>query len=247
MASRDRDILAAEFVLGSLSAADRARAEKLAARDPAFSAAVAEWEARIAPLGETAPPVEAPPALRQRIEAALASKTARGPQWSDDVRSRIRSLQHSLAAWRMAAVGAAVAAAAVIALAWFGGLEMPLRQAEPPARYVAMLQGDKGDTGFVVTFDMEQKTCAIRTLLPDLPKEKAYELWALLKNGKAPMSLGLVGTRAYAMVDMPEKLSPENLEKGIRLAISLEPPSGAPSAQSMGKIVYAGDLIKLTP
>lgn len=246
MASRDRDIFAAEFVLGSLSASDRARANKLAAGDAAFAAEIAEWEARLAPLGETAPPLKAPPALRQRIEAALAGKISRGRQLSDDVKSRIQALQHSLAAWRMAAVGAA-AAAATIALAWFGGLNVPLQQAEPPARYVAMLQGDKGDTGFVVTFDMEQKTCAIRTLLPDLPKEKAYELWALLKNGKAPMSLGLVGTSAYAMVDMPEKLDPEHLEKGVRLAISLERPTGAPSPQAMGKIVYAGDLIKLTP
>jgi anti-sigma-K factor RskA len=246
MASRDRDILAAEYVLGSLSAADRARAEKLAAHDAEFAAAVAKWETRIAPLGEAVPPVEAPPALRQRIEAALGTRTASGPQWSDDVKSRIQALQHSLAAWRIAAVGAA-AAAAMIALAWFGGLNAPLRQAEPPAKYVAMLQGDKGDTGFVVTFDMKEKTCAIRTLLPDLPKEKAYELWALLKNGKAPMSLGLVGTSAYAMVDMPTQLDPQHIEKGVRLAISLEPPSGAPSAKSMGKIVYAGDLIKLTP
>ena len=49
------------------------------------------------------------------------------------------------------------------------------------------------------------------------------------------------------MVEMPDILDDEMMKDGVQLAISLEPPGGAPAGQPMGPVVYAGDLIKLTP
>jgi len=61
------------------------------------------------------------------------------------------------------------------------------------------------------------------------------------------MTLGLVGTGAYAMMDAPVEIDDEMLEKGVKLAISLEPKGGAPAGKSMGPVMFAGLLVKQTP
>lgn len=247
MASRDMEIRAAEYVFGLLSASEAEKAGRLRRSDSEFAAAVEAWEARLSPLAEAGPAVRPPEQLRGRIEAALDARATGESLHPGAMAKRIERLQQSLSAWRMAAVGAA-AAAAVIALAWFGGLDMPLRQPVAPEKYVAMLQNDAGETGFVVTFDMKDKTCAIRKMLPELPPAEAYELWALIKNGGAPpLSLGLVGDDAYATAPMPVDLDPAELEKGVKLAISVEPQGGAPEKTAMGPVIFAGKLIKLSP
>ena len=48
MSGEEDDILAAEYALGLLDAADEARAQRLEARDAAFAAKVMAWAARFA-------------------------------------------------------------------------------------------------------------------------------------------------------------------------------------------------------
>ena len=57
----DRDLLAAEYVLGSLEGDERREAERLLAGDPAFARSVAAWQQRLTPLAAHVAPV-APPA-----------------------------------------------------------------------------------------------------------------------------------------------------------------------------------------
>ena len=130
---------------------------------------------------------------------------------------------------------------------WVGGIESPLNPAPPAERYVAMLQSKTGETGFVVTMDMHAKQFAIRPVSAKTPPSKSYELWCIMPESKMVMTVGLVGTEAYAMMDLPAQLSREELEKGVELAISLEPEGGAPSGKSMGPIMFAGLLVKQTP
>jgi anti-sigma-K factor RskA len=142
----------------------------------------------------------------------------------------------------------AVAASLALAVVWMGGLDKPFRQAPPEVRYVAMLQSDKGETGFVITMNMNGKQFAIRPVSAQAPASKSYELWAIMKDSKKPpMTLGLVGTGAYAMMDAPVEIDDKMLEKGVQLAISLEPEGGAPAGKSMGPIMFAGLLVKQTP
>jgi anti-sigma-K factor RskA len=61
------------------------------------------------------------------------------------------------------------------------------------------------------------------------------------------MTLGLVGTGAYAMMDAPAEIDRNMLEKGVQLAVSLEPEGGSPAGKSMGPIMFAGLLMKQTP
>ena len=68
----DREVLAAEYVLGTLDAAERAQAQRLIASDPAFAAVVSDWERRLGELNVLVAPVEPPPAILERIKTRKA-------------------------------------------------------------------------------------------------------------------------------------------------------------------------------
>ncbi len=246
MTKRDLDILASEYALGILDAAERTKAEKLRAGDAAFARMIDEWNQRLAPLAEAIEPVSPPASAWSRIEAALTSTAAASSQPLAELAGQLAQMKRTIAAWRFATMATATAAIA-LAVIWMGGLESPFRGAPPAERYVAMLQSDKGETGFVITIDMNGKQLAIRPVGGNAPSSKSYELWAIMKDDKPPMTLGLVGTSAYAMMDTPVEIDEKELEKGVQLAISLEPEGGARSGKSMGPVMFAGLLIKQTP
>jgi anti-sigma-K factor RskA len=76
--SSDRDLLAAEYVLGTLEADEAESAASLLATDAAFAAAVHHWEQQLAPLAAGVSPVAPRPQLWDRIEATTAP-SASGP------------------------------------------------------------------------------------------------------------------------------------------------------------------------
>lgn len=247
MTRHDLDILAGEYVLGTLEGADRAKAEQLMVSDASFQRSVNEWNQRLAPLSEAIDPISPPSSAWAKLEAALAPAPANSPQALAELASQLVELKRSLAVWRFAAMSA-VAASVALAFIWMGGLGSPFGQAPPEERYVAMLQSDKGETGFVITMNLHGKQFAIRPVSAQVPADKVYELWAIMKDDKkSPMTLGLVGTGAYAMMDAPLEIDRKELEKGVQLAVSLEPAGGAPTSASMGPVMFAGLLIKLTP
>ena len=68
----DLEVLAAEFVLGTLDVAERAAVVERRQRDTVLDTAIAAWERRIGPLAETVPSVAPPADLFARIEARIA-------------------------------------------------------------------------------------------------------------------------------------------------------------------------------
>ena len=67
----DRDALAAEYVLGTLSGDERAQAETLMSIDPAFEAVVRQWERRLGELNVMVEAVEPAPDVWERIQASI--------------------------------------------------------------------------------------------------------------------------------------------------------------------------------
>src|SRR5690242_11486357 len=67
----DHDALAAEYVLGTLSAAERDDAEALLGRDAAFAETVRVWEHRLGELNVMVEAVEPPPDLWERIKTGI--------------------------------------------------------------------------------------------------------------------------------------------------------------------------------
>lgn len=67
----DRDALAAEYVLGTLAADERAHAEGLLATDAGFSETVRQWERRLGELNVMVEAVEPPAELWDKIKANI--------------------------------------------------------------------------------------------------------------------------------------------------------------------------------
>ena len=67
----DIDLLAAEYVLGTLEGDERREAVRLLATDPAFARAVAVWQQRLTPLVAQVAPAAPPADLWGRIEANI--------------------------------------------------------------------------------------------------------------------------------------------------------------------------------
>jgi len=69
----DVDGFAAEYVLGTLDADERAQADALKLVDPGFAEKILEWERRLGQLNVLVAPVEPPAAVWDRIKAGLDS------------------------------------------------------------------------------------------------------------------------------------------------------------------------------
>jgi len=67
----DKEALAAEYVLGTLDAAEREQAQRMLASDPGFAATVRDWERRLGELNVLVAPVEPAPHVLERIKARL--------------------------------------------------------------------------------------------------------------------------------------------------------------------------------
>ncbi len=70
--SPDKEVLAAEYVLGTLGLAERRQVQQMIASDAVFAALVADWERRLGELNVLVTPVEPPPAILDRIKARHA-------------------------------------------------------------------------------------------------------------------------------------------------------------------------------
>jgi anti-sigma-K factor RskA len=69
----DKEVLAAEYVLGTLGLAERVQVQRMIASDPAFATLVRDWERRLGELNVLVTPVEPPPAILEWIKARHAS------------------------------------------------------------------------------------------------------------------------------------------------------------------------------
>ena len=72
MFEEDQDTLAAEYVLGTLSAEEREHAEALLSFDPGFETAVRQWERRLGELNVMVEAVEPPTELWDKIKKEIA-------------------------------------------------------------------------------------------------------------------------------------------------------------------------------
>ncbi len=210
----DLDGLAGEYVLGTLTGADRAQFEARLRTDAAAARAVAEWARRLQPLADAVPPAIPPASLWQRITAELGAPRA-----------------PSRRGWLTAAAAAAVLAAAL----FVGNL---MRQPEVTA--IAELAPQGGATAFTVAVLEDRAALLIRAGTVDPLQNQSYELWVVPPSG-APVSLGLVNAAGETERDVPENKR-ALLQSGVTLAVSLEPAGGSTTGAPTGPVLFVGAL-----
>jgi anti-sigma-K factor RskA len=221
-------VLAAEYVLGVLSAAERREVERRLPLEPALDLEVAFWEERLGGLADAVAPVAPPDAAWSRIEAVIAPPAPRPA-----------SVWQSLAFWRSFAIGSATLAAASIAGLIYIGLVPTAR-----APLMATLSGSAGQPNFVaaITATGNSLTIVPAALLTTDPR--AIELWLIPAGETRPRSLGLIQPGQPIKLDIPPDLA-GRLTPDATLAVSLEPPGGSPTGQPTGPVIAHGKLTNL--
>ena len=256
-----RQMLAAQYALGTLRGLARRRFDRLARHDAELLAVQRRWEARLAGLA-LALPAQAPPpavwaAIRQQIEREAGLAAPPPPAPTPIRRPAPPKPATSPAApppWRILA-GLATAAAVVIAV--LVGTRVPLPGEAPaevasapapapvaapaaaPAVYVSLLKLPESDMQW--TLAVQPTAGEVKAVASGAyPKlgEHSLELW-LIAEGK-PVSLGLLPTTGEGRLKLPPGVTGAQLT----LAVSLEPVGGSPSGQPTGPVLTSGPAIR---
>ncbi|MCC5985272.1 MAG: anti-sigma factor [Rhodobacteraceae bacterium] len=218
-AARD-DLLAAEYVLGTLEGDARRAVAERAAVDGAFAARVRAWESRLGVFNDGYADAPAPDLLPQ-IEARLFPERPRRRGW--------------LTGWPGGAVAAAVLVAAVFAALAFLRPPAPV----PPDTVVLTAELDASaaevaaDLRHAARWDQAAGMLEVTRTAGAVPEGQDLELW-LIDDSGVPVSLGLL--RA-AVTELAVTLAPGQL-----LAVSLEPEGGSPAPTPTGPVLAAAEL-----
>ncbi|MGH8730785.1 MAG: anti-sigma factor [Burkholderiales bacterium] len=229
-----RNKLAAEYVLGTMSARARRRFEINLKENPALRRAVAEWEERLTPLALAAPEVEPP----SRVWHAIESRIRRGRQAKP-------SFWESLSFWRFSSLASGLAALALLILV---AVPVPVTPPADGTRMVVVMN-DLNTRNPAMTVSWEpgkpgKRVMRIRVIAhADMAPGTAWELWMLPGEDQKPVSLGLITTHDAQTVVVPEPLAAK-LDQAQGLAMSVEPAGGSPTGLPTGPVLYAGQCVK---
>ena len=224
----DIDMLAGEYVLGTLDEAERRAFQRRLLTEPAAVAAVASWQQRLSPLLLAAPEIAAPAGLWPKIEAGSAP--------AND--NRVRR-------WQIA-----TAAAAMVALLTSGLALRPPRPAPQPIvaqrpapplfQSVAALSASGGAPALLVTYDQTTKKMRVTPVNVSPRPGHSLELWVIAGKA-APKSIGLMQDAGATALDRMKL----DLQQQMTIAVSVEPRGGSPTGLPTGPVIYSGPMITL--
>ncbi len=238
------DMLAAEYVVGTLDADERADAQARLASDFSFAALVKAWERRLGELHMLTGDAEPPPAVWDTIKAKLPDTVPSPAMQLPEVTppGAVRAgpdlpTYGRLVWWRT--VAAFTGALAAVLLGWLVAstlkpewLPAPLRpklaaSAGNPGRsgYIAILQREAVSPAFILVIDPGGQSLMLHRV--GAPKEpgKIYELWLISSRLPAPRSLGLTSAGDVTRVSGPGVADLGD----ATFAVSLEPDGGSPT------------------
>jgi anti-sigma-K factor RskA len=232
----DRDLLAAEYVLGVLEAEDARTVRAFAARNAAMAASIADWQARLAPLVEALHPVRPPRGLWTRVEASIDEDSERPESVIERGRPGVGGrVWQSRGFWRAATAASLALAAGIAAVAV---LRVPLGPAAPT--YVAALAPlDAPKPSFVAEVRADGSVI-VRAVAPvTVPSGRDLELWVLPPGAKTPRSLGVLPTsgKSFTLAEAPPAQA--------QILVSLEPTGGSPTGLPTGPVLFGGTLTAL--
>ena len=234
----DINALAAEYVLGTLTAAERDGVTMLRVREPALDAAIVAWENRLGPMIALVPDVAPSPQLLDRIRAQIrpAGKVI-------DFKPREAALTRRARGWRNAAIGmTALAASFAGVLGWRETARTPMA-----STYVAVLQAGQSSPALLLTVDTAKQMFAVRALTKPSEQGKAYELWLLHDKLPQPKSLGVVPDGDMEVRAVNDSGIDRSMFMNATFAVSLEPAGGSPTGQPTGPVLFTGKLYQTTP
>jgi anti-sigma-K factor RskA len=208
------DIVAAEYVLGVLPSAERTAAARRIDLETAFARLVEQWEGYFSPLAASYQAVEPPASVKTALDRRLFAIGGAAPSTSQP------SLWSSLALWRGLAAAAIAAFAIYVAVPY---LSPPVPA--PQARLVASLAPNASDVSYLAVYDAATGEVALSHVSGERGAGQDYELW-MVEGQNAPVSMGVIPAGDSALLPVKPEIKAK-LEKGVALAISLEPAGGS--------------------
>lgn len=234
------DALAADYVLGTQSAAERREIQARLTHDQDLARRVSDWTQRLSPIAESLPSVAPPPRVWQAIQARIVPGQVRPAAAGFEAIER--ALTRRLARWRWGAMAAGAMAAA---LALYVAATVMTPPKSQDGQFIAMLnEGSAGPTWFV-TVDLETQRLTIRPLGKPPSDDQAFELWLVAGADSPPRSLGLLDPAREISLPLVDSLSAAALPDAV-LAVSLEPAGGSPTGLPTGPVLYQGALLPLS-
>ncbi|KAE8544029.1 anti-sigma factor [Marinobacter nauticus] len=222
----DLDMLAAEFVLGTLPVEDRQRVQRLRTTHPELDAQILQWESRLSALNDEIEPVDPAPGLFARIERSIDQLEQASSQHNEVVR-----LRQQVSRWRLSTAATSIAAMLLIAV-------MMLEPTPTESPYVAVFQHNDEQPAFLLTVDLARKQLNIQPVTARPAGNQSYQLW--IKDdelGPTPRSVGVLNE--HFEVD-PAALTNYDAEllRRATFGISLEPRGGSPTGQPTGPALH---------
>ncbi|MGH8381268.1 anti-sigma factor [Pseudomonas sp.] len=225
-AQDELDMLAAEYVLGTLAAGLRTEIEHRLSHDAELRAAVDAWEQRLSPLTELASAQAPPVTLWSRIEHSVESLQA-----VEQV-----SWWNHLALWR-GLTAVAVAASLVLAVLVARGPAV-----STPSYLVVLVAPQDKAPGWVIQASDRQTIQLIPLGTVEVPPDKSLQFWTKGEQWQAPVSLGLVQPGQTLQVPL-DRLPP--LEPNQLFELTLEGRNGSATGKPSGPIQFIGRAVKV--
>lgn len=231
---RGRALLAAEYVLGTMTGKARARFELWLRSDPGLRREVASWQERLDPLSGTATELEPSDRVWRGIEARIAPRAAPRESWFG-----------SLAFWRGSSIASALAAALL-----FGYIALTPKDhaLTPDNAMVVVMADDRSKPAMTVAWtpqDHGRPRLRIRVIgHKTMEPGTSWELWMLPGENQPPKSLGLITTHDTQYVEVPPGMK-AILDQAAGLAMSVEPERGSPTGLPTGPVLYSGTRLEI--
>ncbi|PMW93470.1 RNA polymerase subunit sigma-70 [Pseudomonas sp. FW215-R2] len=225
--AQERDELAGEYVLGTLSAEERAEVQRRLPNEPELQAAVDAWERRLLELTDLAPAHQPSSQLWQRIERSvgqLAHKMAPEISW-----------WNRLSLWR------GLSAAGLAATLLLGSILLTQTTPKPSYLVVLVAPQDKAP-GWVIQASSPREIQLIPLGVVEVPADKALEFWTKADGWQGPVSLGLVKPGQALSIPL-DKLPP--LQPNQLFELTLEGANGSPIGKPTGPIQAIGRAVKV--
>jgi anti-sigma-K factor RskA len=221
-----RELLAAEYVLGTLKGRARQRFEGLMGASPELRKEVRDWEERLNRLAESAPPIAPPPQAWDALRDRLFPEPAPAP-WYE-----------RLGFWRGLSLGGGMLAAV---LAAFLIVERP---GESP-NYVVMIHNTNEQPVWMVSTSTDMGRLYVKNLKAmNMPKDVQCLLWVKSEHGGGLFPVGVLPDEGDdAVLEIDEKI--RNMLPG-KLLVSVEHSSNTPPDEPESPLAYEGTWMPLT-
>jgi len=245
----DKDGVAAEYVLGTLDADERAAADRLRANDKDVNAAIEEWEMRLAPLLSYVPETTPPATVFERILERLdrdgkSGDLANARQPTPAANLAVERAKRRGDGWRNVAVGALALAAGLLVVVISPDVRSQLGlpgTSSGAENYVAVFNAGDTQPAFVLSINLQTKALTVRPVDAVPLTDDTYQLWiAPDPAAPTPQSLGLLKSAETTKTSL-EQFETSVLKRAT-FGISREPAGGSPTGQPTNPALH-GTLI----